>query len=209
MWAVDANPRELVVLCLASRGALLPRAHPRAADQGRELPAAVLGLGRVEPPHASGRVTNPNDATNPLFNATRTKSPTDQIPASWVDDDVTEGILTLGTFAEFGGTATASGSLEGTPHGPVHGWVGGDMGAFSTAGKDPVFFAHHSNIDKLWSDWHRLDSQHMDPTDPAFLNLTFTFFDENKVWRSIRPRRCSTTRTGSATRMGRRRSSNG
>ena len=133
-----------------------------------------------------GAYTNPNDATNPLFNATRSKSPTDQIPASWVDDDVTEGILTLGTFAEFGGTATAPGSPEGTPHGPVHGWVGGDMGAFSTAGKDPVFFAHHSNIDKLWSDWHRLDSQHMDPTDPAFLNLTFTFFDENKVWRSIK-----------------------
>ncbi|MFI5079169.1 MAG: tyrosinase family protein, partial [Vicinamibacteria bacterium] len=133
-----------------------------------------------------GAYTNPNDATNPLFNATRSKSPTDQIPAAWVDDDVTEGILTLGTFAEFGGTATASGSPEGTPHGPVHSWVGGDMGAFSTAAKDPVFFAHHSNIDKLWSDWHRLDSQHMDPTDPAFLNLTFTFFDENKVWRSIK-----------------------
>lgn len=130
--------------------------------------------------------TSPNDASNSLFNATRTKSPTDQIPAAWVDDEVMEGILTLGTFPEFGGTATGSGSPEGTPHGPVHGWVGGNMGTFANAAKDPVFFAHHSNIDKIWSDWHKLDSLHTDPTDPAFLNLTFTFFDENKVWRSIK-----------------------
>lgn len=130
--------------------------------------------------------TSPNDATNSLFNSTRTKSPTDQVPAAWVDDAVIEGILTLGTFVEFGGTATASGSPEGTPHGPIHGWVGGNMGSFANAAKDPVFFAHHSNIDKLWSDWRRLDSLHTDPTDAAFLNLTFTFFDENKVWRSIK-----------------------
>ncbi len=133
-----------------------------------------------------GPYTSPNDATNPLFNATRTKSPTDQVPAAWVDDDTMESLLTLGTFAEFGGTASAGGSPEGTPHGPVHGWVGGNMGSFANAAKDPVFFAHHSNIDKIWSDWIRLDSLHTNPTDPAFLDQTFTFFDENKVWRSIK-----------------------
>jgi polyphenol oxidase len=135
----------------------------------------------LPPPYVS-----PNNATNPLFNSTRTKTPTDQIPAVWVDDDVMEAILTLGTFTEFGGDATSSGSPEGTPHGPVHGWVGGNMGTFANAAKDPVFYAHHSNVDKIWSDWNRLDSLHTNPTDPAFLNLTFTFFDENKVWRSIK-----------------------
>lgn len=133
-----------------------------------------------------GPYTNPNDATNPLFNSTRTKSPTDQLPEAWVGEEVMESALTLGTFTEFGGTATGSGSPEGTPHGPVHGWVGGNMGTFENAARDPVFYAHHSNIDKLWSDWNRLDSLHTNPTDLAFLDLTFTFFDENKVWRSIK-----------------------
>jgi polyphenol oxidase len=133
-----------------------------------------------------GPFTSPNDASNPLFNPTRTKSPTDVLPEAWVGDDVMEAALTLGNFTEFGGTATGPGSPEGTPHGPVHGWVGGNMGNFFNAARDPVFYAHHANIDKLWSDWNRLDSLHTNPTDPAFLGLTFTFFDENKVWRSIK-----------------------
>jgi polyphenol oxidase len=60
------------------------------------------------------------------------------------------------------------------------------MGSFANAAKDPVFYAHHANIDKIWSDWNKLDSLHTNPSDPAFLNTTFTFFDENKVWRSIK-----------------------
>jgi polyphenol oxidase len=130
--------------------------------------------------------TNPNDATNPLFNSTRTKTPTDQLSDALVGEEVIEGVLTLGTFAEFGGTATSPGSPEGTPHGPVHVWVGGNMSTFANAAKDPVFYAHHANVDKLWSDWNRLDAAHTNPIDAAFLNLTFTFFDENKVWRSIK-----------------------
>jgi polyphenol oxidase len=133
-----------------------------------------------------GPYTNPNDATNPLFNSTRGASPTSQIPAAWVDDDAMDAILTLGTFGEFGGSAATSGVPEGSPHGPVHGFVGGDMGFFSSAARDPVFYAHHSNVDKMWSDWNKFDAGHTNPTDAAFLNLTFTFFDENKVWRSIK-----------------------
>jgi polyphenol oxidase len=133
-----------------------------------------------------GAYTSPNTAANPLFNSTRDKDPTDQVPAGWVDDDAMEAILTLGTFTEFGGDATSGGVPEGSPHGPIHGWVGGNMGSFANAAKDPVFYAHHANIDKIWSDWNKLDSLHTNPSDPAFLNTTFTFFDENKVWRSIK-----------------------
>jgi hypothetical protein len=140
------------------------------------------------PSHRSlpGAYTNPNDATNPLFNGTRAPSPTDQMPASWVDEDAMESILTLGNFFEFGGDAANNGVPEASPHGPIHNWVDGDMSAFATAAQDPVFYAHHANVDKIWSDWNRLDSLHTNPTDPAFLDLTFTFFDEHKVWRSIK-----------------------
>ncbi|KAB2637407.1 polyphenol oxidase [Pyrus ussuriensis x Pyrus communis] len=46
-----------------------------------------------------------------------------------------------------------SGSIEGTPHGPVHRWTGDntqpnfeDMGNFYSAARDPIFFSHHSNV---------------------------------------------------------------
>jgi hypothetical protein len=73
--------------------------------------------------------------------------------------------------------------LEGTPHGPVHVYVGGrrrghngDMTDFATAGRDPIFFAHHGNLDRLWEIW-RQDPAHKatEPTSNAFLNHRFVF----------------------------------
>jgi tyrosinase len=38
-------------------------------------------------------------------------------------------------------------------HDGVHGWVGGTMGIIAWAAYDPIFWAHHTNIDRLWSLW--------------------------------------------------------
>ncbi|MCS6262877.1 MAG: tyrosinase family protein [Nitrospira sp.] len=133
-----------------------------------------------------GAYTDPNDNSNPLWNGTRSMDPTEEIPEEDVGEDVMEAALTADTFTEFGGTASGSGIPEGTPHGAVHVDVGGDMGFFDSAGKDPVFYAHHANVDKMWSDWNKASSIHTNPTATAFLNLTWNFYDENKVWRSIK-----------------------
>lgn len=133
-----------------------------------------------------GAYTTPNEAANPLWNVTRSMSPTDELPDEDVGEDVMQGVMGLGTFPELGGTASFGGSPEGTPHGSVHVDVGGDMGAFNTAGRDPVFYAHHSNVDKIWSDWNKISPTHTNPVEPGFLDLTFTFYDENRNWRSIR-----------------------
>ena len=52
---------------------------------------------------------------------------------------------------------------EDTPHGPVHVYVGGqkggkggDMSDFATAARDPIFFAHHGNLDRLWEIWRAM-----------------------------------------------------
>jgi hypothetical protein len=37
-------------------------------------------------------------------------------------------------------------------HNRVHTWVGGNMTVLSSP-NDPVFFLHHANLDRLWSDW--------------------------------------------------------
>ena len=50
------------------------------------------------------------------------------------------------TFSEF------STLVEGI-HNGVHGWVGGAMSAVPIAAYDPVFWAHHGMIDRLWYLW--------------------------------------------------------
>lgn len=79
------------------------------------------------------------------------------------------------------------GTLEEHPHGPVHVWVGNlnlphaaDMGNFGTAARDPVFYAHHSNIDRLWTVWKTLPGGYRkDITDKDWLDSEFVFIDEN------------------------------
>jgi len=38
-------------------------------------------------------------------------------------------------------------------HGQVHVWTGGHMGQVPWAGFDPVFWAHHAMVDRLWRLW--------------------------------------------------------
>ena len=45
--------------------------------------------------------------------------------------------------------------IEGQHHSGPHNWVGGDMaGPYSP--RDPLFFLHHCNIDRLWAIWQRV-----------------------------------------------------
>jgi tyrosinase len=78
----------------------------------------------------------------------------------------------------------ASSSLEDNPHDNVHVDIGGDtgwMGDVQAAAKDPVFYVHHSNMDRLWNLWKAQGGGRVDPlSDSAWKNNLFTFFDENK-----------------------------
>ena len=99
--------------------------------------------------------------------------------------DPTYAAAPAGGNPGFGGPKTAfshsgqvTGKLEAVPHGSVHVAVGGWMGAFETAGLDPIFWLHHCNIDRLWTVWLRRDSSHTDPHDPKWLkSLSFHFHD--------------------------------
>jgi tyrosinase len=92
--------------------------------------------------------------------------------------------------AEFGGDRTApkqfsgsGGEVEETPHNVVHGLVGGESGLMANilaAAQDPIFWLHHANIDRIWSDWTATpDAHHEDPTEAAWLGQSFSFFDED------------------------------
>ena len=73
-----------------------------------------------------------------------TRSPAD--PAALPTAGEIAEVLADTDFASF------TSQLEGY-HGSVHVWVGGTMGNIPTAPCDPVFFMHHANIDRLWSEW--------------------------------------------------------
>ena len=76
-------------------------------------------------------------------------------------------------------------ALDGTPHGSVHVRVGTDdglgMAAFETAARDPIFWLHHANIDRLWESWRAPNLSGVSAKDPKapkaanWLNKSFTF----------------------------------
>jgi polyphenol oxidase len=100
-------------------------------------------------------------------------------------------------FATFGGTQFSAGACENNPHGVIHNDVGQpypilvDMGSLGFAARDPIFFGHHGNIDKIWSHWNALAKSGLPPTayknpsDAAFLNARWSFYDENSKVVSI------------------------
>ncbi len=44
---------------------------------------------------------------------------------------------------------------RGSPHAGPHQWVAGAM-VSSFSPRDPVFYLHHANVDKLWSEWEEI-----------------------------------------------------
>jgi len=50
---------------------------------------------------------------------------------------------------------TFSNALASNPHNTVHNQIVGNMGQVATAGRDPVFWLHHCNVDRYWECWIR------------------------------------------------------
>jgi polyphenol oxidase len=149
-------------------------------SQGRQTFPAVYG--------------DPNDPTNPLSDILRSARPGDAIPSQVVSPRIMDRTMNAPTANLFMGTQSGtSGAMENAPHGPVHIWTGdtslqaakNDMGILDTAAQDPVFFAHHGNIDRLWSVWLDLSPAHRNPTSPTWLTHVWQFYDENRVWTQI------------------------
>ena len=64
--------------------------------------------------------------------------------------------------------------MEQNPHNTVHVDIGGLMGDPRTAAQDPIFWAHHCNIDRIREVWIK-NGPHTNPPPGAFTTELFTF----------------------------------
>ncbi|KAH6775482.1 hypothetical protein C2S52_013043 [Perilla frutescens var. hirtella] len=92
------------------------------------------------------------------------------------------------------------GASERGSHTAAHVWVGDprqpsgeDLGNFYSAGRDPLFYCHHANVDRMWTLWQYLPSNKVANkkiTDDDFLNASFLFYDENAQLVRVTVRDC-------------------
>lgn len=100
---------------------------------------------------------------------------------TYVGTEVVSRIVSNPDYASFGGAQNGGGELEQTPHNFVHRWVGGVkqsnmVQTFSPL--DPIFWLHHCNVDRLYSNWLSRPG-HLPPVlMPAWADKSFNdFFD--------------------------------
>lgn len=150
--------------------------NPRR-PQSLQIPPAFLDPGSSAHPNAlyvAARRTSMN-AGNPM-DAWAAST------AGWADRFTSNSTA----IPSFGGPRTGwshqgqvVGDLENQPHGSVHMQVGGSnppglMSSFDTAARDPIFWLHHANIDRLWERWRGVVS-HDTPTESGWLDEVFEF----------------------------------
>ena len=134
--------------------------------------------------------TTPDGKKNWLFvdeeGQRRTWPAARPMPASIVGPTVLARILKDSPFEIFGtsrpdgqdnldpswvvGGGGVEGTLEARPHNQVHNNIGGWMPTPASP-RDPIFFMHHSNIDRIWAMWN---VHHSNSKDPLWTNMAFT-----------------------------------
>jgi tyrosinase len=117
--------------------------------------------------------TTPDGKPNPLFVSDpgfqRIWPANQPMPPEVVGPDVLSEILGALDYESFGTSRNprqnnldmswvvrgggVQGVLEGTPHNLVHNNIGGWMPSASSS-RDPIFFMHHCNIDRIWALWN-------------------------------------------------------
>ena len=124
---------------------------------------SVAGLDpKIPPAFATARVRG---TPNPLAHAAVSPLALEQgsaagltMPATTVRAPHAPGAPALPTTAEVVAVLDLTSFLDFTGqleelHNRVHGWVGGHMGVIPFAAFDPIFWAHHTMIDRIWRLW--------------------------------------------------------
>ena len=94
---------------------------------------------------------------------------------------LTDGIVAgRATYFQFGV------NLENAPHNNVHNQLGLPMRDRFLSPNDPVFWLHHSNMDRAWVPWLQVGG-HQNPTSPGLqcvLNTPLPYFSQFAMFPS-------------------------
>ncbi len=65
-------------------------------------------------------------------------------------------------------------AFENAPHNPVHDIIGNSMATMQSP-RDPIFYLHHANVDRLWHAWALPDGRTMPAPTSSYWAGTFTY----------------------------------
>ncbi|MFL6592121.1 MAG: tyrosinase family protein [Luteimonas sp.] len=97
------------------------------------------------------------------------KQPTDVM-------DLTKAMSTT-SYSNVGKVLGFCRAIDSGVHGSIHALVGNgkNMGKVPFAARDPLFWVHHSNVDRMWASWNANGGQN--PTTAAWATAQFVFPD--------------------------------
>jgi tyrosinase len=116
------------------------------------------------------------DRSSPLYETNRD-------PASNAGQPRTAGVdysCLLNPYFHRVNAPNMSNLLNNNPHGAIHDNIGNStgMGNVPYAARDPIFFLHHSNVDRLWASWNRAGYQNPD-NDTHWTDRSFEMVSTN------------------------------
>lgn len=155
-----------------------PKARPPAAADLTTLPTGQSLL-------TNSSLQELIDTNNNLLYSTIVSGAT--LPALFMGKPLRGGVEKTGPGAS---------AFEVGPHMAIHSWVGDhmqpngeDMTPLYSAARDPIFFAHHANCDRMWDVWKTLPGgSRTGFDDPDWLDSELLFYDENADMVRVRVR---------------------
>jgi hypothetical protein len=85
--------------------------------------------------------------------------------ARWAESPYTAKLASDGFETFCGKLPEGAGMVEGYGHNHIHQLIGGAMKHPRTSARDPMFWLHHSNVDRVWATWHRNRGRGLYPAD--------------------------------------------
>ncbi len=137
---------------------------------GGEVGAPLLGGDFYKPgatPHRDAPPHNPADPIRSLTRNKRAGAPPVGGSIDGFDWPSDSQLLNAATWEEFNDLmmGVETGTSNNGAHAGAHSYIGGVLSSAHTSFRDPFVFFLHSNVDRLWAMWQRLNpSVRLDPT---------------------------------------------
>jgi tyrosinase len=90
--------------------------------------------------------------------------------------DITKA-MAAPNYSTYGDVQGFCRAIDSGIHGRIHVLTGTskNMGSLSYAGQDPLFWVHHSNIDRMWASWNQNGG--VNPSTQTWASRSFVFID--------------------------------